>query len=403
MLLEPRISQRVFVWIAGAMAALVLGLLFFGSYTRKERISGWLMPEQGIARVFAPLQATVTRINVPDGTFVTKGTPLLVLSTELQSGTAGATREQIVHRITSRRNSLAAEKHVQERLFAQQSDGLRQRIETLALEQSHLASEIELQTARLRLTEKAMRREKYLHDRILSTDSRLQKADHERIGQAASMQALERNRAALQRQLIEAKAMLLDLPYQRQAKLADMDRSISALEQDMAEAESRREIVITAPLDGTVANIQVEAGGSARPDFPLLNLVPKGAPLRAELFSPGRAIGFIRPGQQVRLRYRAFAYQKFGFYEGTVAAVSPTAIGPSELPRQLAGLTSLFTANEPVYRIAVDLARQSVTAYGRSVALQPGMQVEADIQIESRLLIEWMLAPLFSLTQTAGQ
>ena len=46
---------------------------------------------------------------------------------------------------------------------------------------------------------------------------------------------------------------------------------------------------------------------------------------------------------------------------------------------------------------------QSVTAYGRSVALQPGMQVEADIQIESRLLIEWMLAPLFSLTQTAGQ
>ena len=402
-LLEPRVSQRVFVWVAATLAFAVLALLLLGSYTRKERINGWLMPEQGIVRVFAPQQAVVARIDVHDGARVAKGAPLVVLSTELQSGTIGATREQIVRRITSRRDSIVTEQLLQQRLFDQQADGLRKRLDTLTTEQAHLVQEIELMADRVRLAEKAVRREKVLYDKILSTEARLQKADSDRMAQTGGLQTLERSRSALQRQRVEAQTALQDLPFQRQAKLADMERAVSALEQELAEAESRREIVLSAPHDGTISNLQIEIGGNARPDVPLLTIVPSGAVLRAELFSPGRAIGFIRTGQRVLLRYRAFPYQKFGFYEGIVASVSPTAVGPSELPRQLAGLTSLFTATEPVYRLTVDLASQSVVAYGKEVPLQPGMQLEADVQIETRRLVEWLLLPLFSLTQRAGR
>ena len=81
--------------------------------------------------------------------------------------------------------------------------------------------------------------------------------------------------------------------------------------------------------------------------------------------------GFIRSGQRVKLRYSAFPYQKFGQYEGTVASVSRSAISPAELSQQLAGLTSLYGANVPVYRITVTLASQAVRAYGEQVPLQP--------------------------------
>jgi membrane fusion protein len=37
-------------------------------------------------------------------------------------------------------------------------------------------------------------------------------------------------------------------------------------------------------------------------------------------------------------------------------------------------------------------------AYGQPAPLQPGMQVEADVMIESRRLIEWVFDPLFTLT-----
>ena len=49
------------------------------------------------------------------------------------------------------------------------------------------------------------------------------------------------------------------------------------------------------------------------------------------------------------------------------------------------------------------LARQTAVAYGEPVALQPGMQLEADVLIEQRRLIEWVLDPLFTLTGRWGR
>ena len=49
-------------------------------------------------------------------------------------------------------------------------------------------------------------------------------------------------------------------------------------------------------------------------------------------------------------------------------------------------------------RITVALARRSATAYGEPVALQPGMRLEDDIEIETRRFFEWALDPLYTLT-----
>jgi membrane fusion protein len=180
--------------------------------------------------------------------------------------------------------------------------------------------------------------------------------------------------------------------------MAEIDRGISSLEQEIAEAEAKRQFVITAPQDGVVTAIQAEAGSTISASVPMLSIVPKGAKLDAQLFGPSSAIGFVRPGQRVLLRYQAFPYQKFGQYAGTVASISRSAISPAELSQQLAGLTSLYGSNVPLYRITVTLGSQTARAYGEAVPLQPGMQLEADILMERRRLIEWVLDPLFTLT-----
>ena len=45
---------------------------------------------------------------------------------------------------------------------------------------------------------------------------------------------------------------------------------------------------------------------------------------------------------------------------------------------------------------------QTITAYGEAIPLQSGMQLEADIQIETRSLIEWVFDPLYTLIGRAG-
>jgi len=103
----------------------------------------------------------------------------------------------------------------------------------------------------------------------------------------------------------------------------------------------------------------------------------------------GPAIGFVKPGQHVRLRFDAFPYQRFGAYGGTIAQVANSMARPGEL------LTPV-TLKEPAYRIKVALDRQTIDAFGREVPLEPDMTVHADIVLDQRSMLQWLLEPLLA-------
>ena len=399
-LLEPRVAHWMFALFAATAAAAIVLLLVFGSYTRKARINGWLVPEQGVVRSFSPQSGVITEVLVREGMTVQKGSPVLLISTELLSSAAGATRKEIVRQLKKRRDSMVQEKNIQRRVFEDQLDDARKKLEIFSTELKHLGLEVGLQKIKIDMTDKTAARIRELRKRDIVTAPRLEDAEKERLDEAAKLQALERSFATLEREQAEARATLRAVPLRRQTQENEIERNVAALEQDLIEAEARREIVITAPQDGTITGLQAETGGNANTSIPLFGIVPSRSKLQAQLFSPSRGIGFLRAGQRVLLRYQAFPYQKFGFYDGVVASVSGSALNPAELNQPLTGLTALFGANEPVYRITVELDRQTAVAYGQAVPLQPGMQLEADVMIENRRLIEWVLEPLFTLSGT---
>ena len=397
-LLAPRLSYRLFTAFALLTAAAVFALLFLGSYTRKARITGWLVPRQGLVQVYAPQGGVIRSIAAAEGTEVRQGEPLLVLSSELQSSAEGATQGLIAARLEARRTSLLEVRRQIEPLADQRGRSLRSRIATLEAEQADIDSSIALQRERAQLAANAEARQRAIRDRGLISDTEMQAASEARIEQESKLRDLERSQIASRRDRLSLQGEVDEIPFQTRTDLANVDRDIAQVEQDLAEAEARREIVVSAPEAGTVTSLQAERGARAEPGVPLLSIVPAGSPLEADLFSPSRSIGFLRPGQRVLLRYEAYPYQKFGHYEGRVASISRSALNPGELPAQVAGLTSLIGGNEPVYRITVSLQSQHVNVYGKPVPLQPGMQLEADVLIETRRLIEWVLDPLYTLT-----
>ena len=150
-LLAPKISHGLFVAFAALAVAGILSLLFFAEYTRKERINGWLVPEQGLVRVVAPRPGVITRLHVRDGDKVTAGAALITLSTEVQSEAFGATQEEIVSRLESRRDSLIAERGLHRKLLVEEMDGLAKRIVALRSERGNLAGELEIQRSQAKL------------------------------------------------------------------------------------------------------------------------------------------------------------------------------------------------------------------------------------------------------------
>jgi membrane fusion protein len=139
-----------------------------------------------------------------------------------------------------------------------------------------------------------------------------------------------------------------------------------------------------------VSALQANEGSQADPTRPLLSIVPEGEELQAVLFVPERAIGFVAPGQDVRLSLDAFPFQRFGAQFGTIAAVARTLLRPDQLS------TAIQPPSEPAYRVTVSLRSQSITAYGRSIPLQADMQLRADIIFDRRGFAQWLLDPVLS-------
>jgi membrane fusion protein len=75
--------------------------------------------------------------------------------------------------------------------------------------------------------------------------------------------------------------------------------------------------------------------------------------------------------------------------------VSRVAIDPRQLAAPLA-------VDEPVYRIEVAPDAQAVHAFGERLALQPGMTLTANLILDRRSFLDWLLTPLNAVLQRNG-
>ena len=92
--------------------------------------------------------------------------------------------------------------------------------------------------------------------------------------------------------------------------------------------------------------------------------------------------------------------KSLGCMRGALPPCPAHRLHPTELPRNLAQqLLGQAGSNEALYRINVQLSDQSIRAYGKNVALKPGLTLEADVLQERRKVWEWALEPVLAARQ----
>jgi membrane fusion protein len=386
------VSLSVLALVLVLCAIAIAAWLVFGEYTRKAHVRGLLVPDRGWIRLVSPQVATVAERRVAQGQSVRAGDVLFVLSLEHQTRDGGA--QQRVHRsLKARQESLLESLDAQQRLSREQDSALALRLNTLKRETAQLDGEMELQRQRLLLSEQSLARLESLRAEGFATTAQIQSKNEEVLGLRAQAASLERQRSTLARDTAALEGQRRELPLQVRARAGELLREAQALAKEAAESDAKHELLIRAPQDGTVAVVLAEPGQSVAPDAALASLVPADARLQAHLYAPSSALGFIRPEQSVRLRVAAFPHQKFGHQSGHVHQVSSTPLQAGEL----AALPLASKPNEPLYRVTVLLDQQHVIAYGREEPLAAGMQLEADVLLERRRLVEWLFAPVLGI------
>jgi membrane fusion protein len=396
------LAQPLKAWaltvVAVTAALSVVMFLVLGTYTRRSRVIGQLVPTQGMATLLAPATGVISRVDVLEGGRVTAGQPVGAVVIPRATVGEGNTVTALDLRLQRRVDGLARAFSAQGALFEAQAHGLDGQLKAAQHELRQVEAEVLTRQAQVRLAQETLQRLESLQVERFVSELQVKQQQSAVLSQVGEVQILQRQATSTRRLIAQLQQAISELPGQRRASESSFQREQAQLEQERVETQARGELVLTAPTEGVVATRLLKPGQAVQVGQPVMTLLPGTGTLEAELLAPSRAIGFIEPGDAVLLRYQAYPYQKFGHHEGRVSAISRSALSPGELGVLLGDVQ----AGEPYYRITVALSQQTVMAYGRAEPLKPGMVLEADVLGERRRLIEWILEPLYSLRGRIG-
>ncbi len=385
------IVQPVRFWVlaagAAALALAVVLVLAFGTYTRRSRVTGQLVPVNGLAVVVAPTSGLISQIRVAEGDEVDAGQILAVLSVPRATTVDGDTAAALASRLERRAAGLKAAQDAREHRSVVRRRGLSRQLASARVELQQIEAEIHTRQQQVSIAQETFERMRRLEEQRFVSAVEVKQQVSAVLALTAELQSLRRQAVSTRRLITQLGQTVGELPAEERAAHADYQRDVALLEQERVENAARSEIAVIAASSGVVSLQQVKAGQAVRAGQALMSVLPGDGTLEAELLVPSRAIGFIEPGDKVLLRYQAYPYQKFGHHAAAVSKISRSTIAQTD------GLK----ANEPLYRITVALDNQVIQAYGKPEPLKPGMLVEADILGETRSIFEWAFEPIYSV------
>ena len=388
-LLQP-LPVKVMTWFIAVTTALIIISLFLGQYSRKETVAGYLTPTSGTSKIFVPHVGTIKEIHVSEGQQVREGQTLLTIDTDQIAANGLDVNATMLDTLRSQKDLLTGQIAAEERRTRSERERLTAIIEGLEIEISQLQAQLKIQGERIRVEEEFVTSATELKKQGYMADTEYKRRQVVFLEQKQNLNSLNQQLAARQNQLTESRYSLQQLPTVMASKIQGLRSELATTQQRIAEIGGRRAYVIRAPAAGRVSTLQATVGQFADPRRLQMEIVPSESVLQAELFVPTRAIGFVQPGQEVRILYEAFPYQQFGTYSGKVLKISQTILTKSDTfgPIEL---------KEPAYRVTAALDRPNIDAYGKKIPLQADMLLRADIILEKRSLVSWLLDPLLSV------
>ena len=390
LLKKNRRTSSVLVWTLAGGTAFATGWAFLAPLPQTVAVQGKLQPASGVQAIEASVPGVVDDVAVVEGQRVARGDLLLrfdARDAETRLSSAQRNRDRLQNQVTINRvvlgeqpeSSLSANQKALLKSQRQDNDG-------------HLEAE-----------SAAIRRSKV---RIAGLRQSLSTAEMV----ADRYQALQREGASSELQVVAALAKVTEFRTSLDAEEEELIRLQSRRDADQGgrEARLRKEIEanlnriasldteirkaevllsrisVQAPISGLVFDLNVSRGDvvpSGKGVKPMLQIIPEDD-LQAKIYIPNEAIGFIRKGQRADISLAAFNASDYGYLPATVQRIGSDALTPKEQQRELGQ-----DAKGLYFPATLKLESQALTVGQRSVPLQPGMSLTADLHLRTRRFI----------------
>lgn len=364
--------------------------MYFGHYASKETVKGVLNPQSGLVKVYAPQRGIIQLREFEEGDEIFVDEVIYVVSTERHLN--GNEKVQTLVMLETEKSIVIIEAQIKEqkKLAELNNKDISKQLKYTKQEITSLKKEIKLHQDRVALYAEAVVRIKKITNDQFMPRTEYTKSYQIHLDSRVRLVQLERNLTTIMNRKWQLQAKLNNIPVALTQSVLSYQKSLSEYRQRLAETRGNQSYTIVAPASGRVTALLYNVGDTINPNSPLLTILPNNAELRADLYVPTRAAGFLQKNQEVKIRFDAFPYQKFGLHDGIVEQISGNIIIPGEVVLPV-------DVKEPVYKVSVKLNKQTVTAFGREYYLQVGMLLQGDIIRDRSRIIDWILEPLYRL------
>ncbi|WP_063653754.1 HlyD family type I secretion periplasmic adaptor subunit [Aliivibrio fischeri] len=141
-------------------------------------------------------------------------------------------------------------------------------------------------------------------------------------------------------------------------------------------------LLVFSPVDGTVDKVNYNyLSAVISPGDSIADITPLKNKLHAEVKIPRKDVGFIEKGQEVKLKFDAYNFAKYGVITGNISSISRSSYEEKE---------------EEYYLAKIDISQNYLERNGIKYHISPYMEFTADIKTGSRKIIDYALKPVMA-------
>lgn len=389
-LIRPPSSLFLCVFFLVSLFCIFL-FLSWSEFTKTTRVAGVLKNPAGITKVLPRQSGVIDKLYVKEGQHVKKGEKLYQVRTE-QNNIAGSISNQVNKSLLQSLKLVQEKISFQEKLNALESAEVDCTIKQFNLDALHLIDEIALQKEYLEILANELAEIETLYKKKQITKVEYNGKYAQFLEKRIAVKSLKKRHQDLLNQVDNADHNRQNLNIRGKSLIISYQQKVVDLKRQISDSDAKEAYIILAPHDGIISNIYYSDGHFAVMGKILMNILPELSDLIAEIYIPTSAIGLVEVGQSIQVRYHAFPYQKFGFFDGDIESISKTLIEPNQA-------VSSNLIDVPVYRARVRLNTQIINVKNKRIRLQPGMTLNADVQGETRNLVSWFFEPFSDVTR----
>lgn len=394
-------SSLLVVFFVTLVSFLMLSM-WVGTFSKQETMRGVVMGSKGGQRLAATIDGTVTKVWVAQGDEVTVGQRLLTIVPQQSSAGAkplseGDLQALLEQRVTVRKQVAdldAYMAHDATDLTAMEGNIAKIK-ENLQKQEAELTSALASQDGLVRKLQAYLKLGDVTRDVVLT---------QERIKQDYTRQLLEiriqGNQLASTQ--IERRRTVQQSKSSSSNERAQLGRVLADLDSRIERAKSAISTDVISGTNGRIAALNVREGSDVKLGDTIAAIGDADGTFTIGLMAPSKTMGLLAPGQRVVLKYDAFPFKTFGIKHGRILSVGHQPVSlPKDDDNPMADMALAKAGPKPPpqskYLIEVEPEDRTIMAYGAERPILIGSTLSADVVVERRRLVDWVLDPILAM------